>query len=176
MTIGQSEKNAKVISADRVIAREPTVCKSICSDVPEMASTKALSFRKNDNWNGLDPPPMFEDVTIGVPSKGCAKLLPYEAAVMKVASGGDSALEFCPAYTVDVDVNGTRLKAIVDTAAEVSVLSRDIYRQLHCKPPRMGSSRLDMARRDHSTEAEIAGLFTIRVGPVTSEDHLHDCG
>ncbi|GFR61679.1 Pol polyprotein [Elysia marginata] len=37
----------------------------------------------------------------------------------------------------------------------------------------MGSRRLDMAGRDHSTENEIAGPFTIRIGPVTSEDHLN---
>ncbi|GFR61681.1 hypothetical protein ElyMa_003563400 [Elysia marginata] len=157
MTIGQSEKNAKVISADQVIAREPTVCQSICLDVPETASSEnkagPLSLGTNDSWNGLDPPPLFEDITVDVPSKGSAKLLnvngldspaypltasPFRAAVTKLASGGASdttdhysAVEFCSAYTVDVDTEYRIQNSLLIPHGEIKKMTGSVQKDKH---------------------------------------------
>ena len=69
--------------------------------------------------------------------------------------------------TVPITVNGLTVNAIVDSAAEVTIISDRIYAKLHSAPCKVRDIRLDTAGRELSMTGFIADPFELQIGPNT---------
>ena len=89
---------------------------------------------------------------------------PKVVTVNKVSS---TSMLFVPIRLGEIEV-----KAVVDTAAEVSIISDKIYSVLHPQPPPMENIILQTADRNQRREAMIVGLIPITLGSVRFDEKL----
>ena len=78
-------------------------------------------------------------------------------------------LHSCSAFTVTCIVQATPVTAIVDSAAEVTVISDKVYNKLKPKPPVKKHAILHTAGRDMSMKGFIVGPVNVQLGSLTFE-------
>ena len=84
----------------------------------------------------------------------------------------DSSLEdstFCQLSSsatlrIPVILHGIALKAVVDTAATVTIVSDEDYRQLTVNPPCLKPATLKLAGRDTKMDGHIVGPVSLKLG------------
>ncbi|GFN98329.1 hypothetical protein PoB_002483500 [Plakobranchus ocellatus] len=78
-----------------------------------------------------------------------------------------------PTYTVKAHVGDVTVDAIVDTAAEITVISEEIYKRISHKPRLQGKRMITMASKGQTSWARLAGPFRIKIGPLTSKESMY---
>ena len=81
----------------------------------------------------------------------------------------------CPptAFTVRIEVQGTHLKAVVDTGAEVTVLGAEVYNRLQVKPPVRRHVTMLQAGDGARLKGFKAGPFDVKAGQSACEVDLY---
>ena len=131
-------------------------------DPPQTASL--LVDRESTPWNGLDPPTPVRAVK------------PVEGTVCELSCSNDKEKqeqESCAAFTVNILVGDRSVDATVDTAAEVTVISEDVFHSLSPRPSIIGKRHLNMAGKNQSSKAKLAGPVHIRLGPLVSQETVY---
>ncbi|KAK3792722.1 hypothetical protein RRG08_035199 [Elysia crispata] len=98
---------------------------------------------------------------------------PQGAGPKLLDSQRDHSQESTPAYTVPVRVGNIYVRAVVDTAAEVTIISTDIWDMIVPKPKAIGKRALQMAGKDHRAEALLVGPLPIKVGFLTTNEYCY---
>ncbi|KAH3889354.1 hypothetical protein DPMN_013408 [Dreissena polymorpha] len=80
-----------------------------------------------------------------------------------------SVSQFC----VKVQVGDIVVDAMVDSAAEVSIISDRIYEAMKQPPPRLHDVKLLMTRRDASMPSFVVGPVDLKIGNCWYREHLH---
>ncbi|GFO20506.1 DNA damage-inducible protein 1 [Plakobranchus ocellatus] len=125
-------------------------------------------LRKVVNPNGLDPPDQLKpkDELDLVASEGTTGMQNQE-----IASGGEQSIictrvrnvqsqEVVPAYTIRTDVGNLSVDAIVDTAAEITVISEEVYRL-------SGKRRVvQKAGKGQASWANLVGPISVKVETI----------
>ena len=127
-------------------------------DPPQTASV--LVDRESIPWNGLDPPTPVRAVK------------PVGSTVCELSCSNNKEKqeqESCAAFTVNILVGDRSVDAIVDTAAEVTVISEDLFHSLSPRPSIIGKRHLNMAGKNQSSKAKLAGPVHIRLRPLPDE-------
>ncbi|GFO20024.1 DNA damage-inducible protein 1 [Plakobranchus ocellatus] len=102
----------------------------------------------------------------------------------EIASGGEQSIicigvrnvqsqEVFPANTVRADVGNVSVDAIVDTAAEITVISEEVYRRLIPKPRLSGKRRVQMAGKGQASWANLVGPISVKVGPLSTQETIY---
>ncbi|GFN88278.1 DNA damage-inducible protein 1 [Plakobranchus ocellatus] len=148
------------------------------------------------NPNGLDPPRRLQKVVIPngldppdrLKLRGKLDLTATEGITgmqnQKIASGGEQFIictgvrnvqgqEVVPAYTIRADVGNVSVDAIVDTAAEITVISEEVYRRLIPKPRLSGKRRVQMAGKGQASWANLVGPVSVKVGPLSTQETIY---
>ena len=71
------------------------------------------------------------------------------------------------AFTVQIEVQGTPLEAVVDTGAEVTLLATEVYIRLQEKPPVSRPVTMMQTGDGGHLKGFIAGPFDIKTGQST---------
>ncbi|GFO46540.1 DNA damage-inducible protein 1 [Plakobranchus ocellatus] len=138
-------------------------------------------LRKVVNPIGLDPPDQLgpkEELDL-VASEGATAMQNQE-----MASGGEQSIictgvrnvqsqEVVPAYTVRADVGNVSVDAIVDTAAEITVISEEVYWRLIPRPRLSGKRRVQMAGKGQEPWANLVGPISVKVGPLSTQETIY---
>ena len=98
---------------------------------------------------------------------------PQGAGPKLLDSQRDHSQESTPAYTVPVRVGNIYVRAVVDTAAEVTIISIDIWDMIVPKPKAIGKRALQMAGKDHRAEVLLVGPLPIKVGFLTANEYCY---
>ena len=131
-------------------------------DPPKPASL--LVDRESFPWNGLDPPTPVRAVK------------PVGGTVCEPCCSNNKEKqeqESCAAFTVNILVGDRSVDAIVGTAAEVTVISEDLFHSLSPRPSIIGKRHLNMAGKNQSSKAKLAGPVHIRLGPLVSQETVY---
>lgn len=73
-------------------------------------------------------------------------------------------LKSMSAFTLPVRVNDRHIDAVVDSAADVTIISEELYSSLNRKPKKVKSIHLDTAGKELSMEGFIAEPISIGIG------------
>ena len=76
-------------------------------------------------------------------------------------------------FSVRVCLGTVALKAIIDTAAEVTIISDRIYESLDRKPPRIRSVILNTAGRNMKLRGMVAGPLTVTLGGKSFQENIY---
>ncbi|GFO20626.1 hypothetical protein PoB_004713100 [Plakobranchus ocellatus] len=114
---------------------------------------RSRQLQKVVNPKGLDPPGQLnlKEKSDQVVSEGITGMQHQEIALggeqSIICTGAPNVqdLEAVPAYTVRAVVGNLTVDTIVDTAAEVTVISEEVHRRLMPKPRLSGKRRVQMA-------------------------------
>ncbi|GFN91474.1 hypothetical protein PoB_001798000 [Plakobranchus ocellatus] len=133
------------------------------------------------NLNGSDPPEQLK-------LKEKLELVVTEEDTgvqhQEIASGGEQSItctgvlkvqaqEAVPAYTVRAEVGNVSVNAIVDTAAEITVILEEVYRRINLKPRLSRKRRVRMAGKGQSSWANLVGTVSVRVGPLSTQETMY---
>ncbi|GFO34306.1 hypothetical protein PoB_006081100 [Plakobranchus ocellatus] len=127
-------------------------------------------LKKVVNPNGLDPPDRLklrEKLNLAA-SEEITGMQNQE-----IASGGEQSIictgvrnvqgqEVVSAYTVRADVGSVSVDAIIDTAAEITVISGLVYRRLIPKPRLSGKRRVQMAGKGQASWGNLVGPVSVK--------------
>ncbi|XP_052286189.1 uncharacterized protein LOC127881957 [Dreissena polymorpha] len=80
-----------------------------------------------------------------------------------------SVSQFC----MKVQVGDIVVDAVVDSAAEVSIISDRIYEAMKQPPPKLGDVKLLMTGRDYSMPSFVEGPVEFKIGNCWYREHLH---
>ncbi|KAH3734809.1 hypothetical protein DPMN_041258 [Dreissena polymorpha] len=80
-----------------------------------------------------------------------------------------SVSQFC----VKVKVGDILVDAVVDSAAEVSIITDRIYEAMKQPPPKLGDVKLLMTGRDYSMPSFVVGPVELKIGNCWYREHLH---
>ena len=117
-------------------------------DPPQTASL--LVDRESIPWNGLDPPTPVRAVK------------PVGGTVCELSCSNNKEKQ-------EIFVGDRSVDVIVDTAAEVTVISEDLFHSLPPRPSIIGKRHLNMAGKNQSSKAKLAGPVHIRLRPLPDE-------
>ena len=70
-------------------------------------------------------------------------------------------------------IQGIALKAVVDTAATVTIVSDKVYRQWTVNPPCLKPATLNLAGRDNKIEGQVVGPVTLKLGSKVFQVVVH---
>ena len=76
-------------------------------------------------------------------------------------------------FSVSVGLDSITVRAIVDTAAEVTIISDKVYNSLNPKPPRVKSVTLNTAGRNMKMQGIIAGPVEITLGSQAFKENIY---
>ena len=76
-------------------------------------------------------------------------------------------------FTVPVQVDGVAVEAILDSAAEVTIISDQIYESLTPPPKKLYDVRLDTAGRQLSMKGFVTGLVKLKIGRSTYNGQVY---
>ena len=65
------------------------------------------------------------------------------------------------------------MKAVVDTAATVTIVSDKVYRQWTVNPPCLEPATLKLAGRDNKIEGHVVGPVTLKLGSTVFPMMVH---
>ena len=91
--------------------------------------------------------------------------LPRVVTVNKIST---TSMLTVPVRLADLDI-----KAVIDTAAEVSIISDRVYSALKPQPPPLENIVLQTADRNQKMKASVVGPISISLGSVLFEEKLH---
>ena len=74
---------------------------------------------------------------------------------------------------VPVILQGKEIKAVVDTAAEVTIISDNVFRELEPKPACLKRVTLHTAGRDMKMEGFVVGLVALKMGKSTFPEAVY---
>ncbi|GFO19336.1 retrovirus-related pol polyprotein from transposon 412 [Plakobranchus ocellatus] len=77
------------------------------------------------------------------------------------------------AYTVWANVGNVSVDAIVDTAAEITVISEEVYRRLIHKPRVSGKRRFQMAGKGKASWANLEGPISVKIGQLSTQETVY---
>jgi hypothetical protein len=80
-----------------------------------------------------------------------------------------SVSQFC----MKVQVGDIVVDAVVDSAAEVSIISDRMYEAIKQPPPKLGDVKLLMTGRDYSMPSFVVGPVELKIGNCWYREHLH---
>ncbi|KAH3864045.1 hypothetical protein DPMN_027057 [Dreissena polymorpha] len=80
-----------------------------------------------------------------------------------------SVSQFC----MKVQVGDIVVDAVVDSAAEVSIISDRMYEAMKQPPPKLGDVKLLMTGRDYSMPSFVVGPVELKIGNCWYREHLH---
>ena len=86
----------------------------------------------------------------------CSEPEPEQVMVNQIRSASQ--------FTTNVEIQDQTIHAVVDTAAQVTMVSDKVYNALSRKPPKLRDVRLLAAGREMSMSAFVAGPLTMKIG------------
>ena len=107
-----------------------------------------------------------ELVTIPISNEECDTSLPDNEIIV-------CQLRSSSTFTVNVIVEGVHVCAIVDTAAEVTIISDRILAKLSTPPPVLRSVTLNTASRDLKMEGKVVGPIELCLGSRTFNEVVY---
>ena len=117
------------------------------------------------------PPPSdmakIEDVSTQARASGNSRVdaYPEEAVICQLKTSS--------MFSIEVHIEDKPLKAVVDSAAEVTILSDRIYQTLHARPPVIKHVVLNTAARDLTMTGFIVGPVAITFGEQTFNEVIY---
>ncbi|GFO16517.1 Pol polyprotein [Plakobranchus ocellatus] len=138
-------------------------------------------LRKVVNPNGLDPPDQLgpkKELDL-VASEGATGMQNQEMAsvgeqsITRTGVRNMQSQEVVPAYTVRADVGNVSVDAIIDTAAEITIISEEVYKRLIPRPRLSGKRRVQMAGKGQESWANLVGPISVKVGPLSTQETIY---
>ena len=142
---------------------------SICSAEPPAASLYGVT--PYAAWN----PSLDSEKNLSPNSKGNQSLDSGKESCMD-SSGEDFTschLSSSATLRIPVILQGIALKAVVDTAATVTIVSDKVYRQWTVNPPSLKPATLKLAGRDNKIEGHVVGPVTLKLGSTVFPVVVH---
>ena len=133
---------------------------SICS--PELPAASHYGVTPYAAWNpSLDSEENLSPKSKGNPSLGSEKETCMDSSLEDFAI---CQLSSSATLRIPVILQGIALKAVVDTAATVTIVSDKVYRQWTVNPPCLKPATLKLAGRDKKMEGHIVGPVSLKLG------------
>ena len=133
---------------------------SICS--AELPAASLYGVTPYAAWN----PSLDSDENLSPKSKGNPSLDSEKESCMDSSLEDSTICQLSSSATLRIPVilQGIALKAVVDTAATVTIVSDKVYRQWTVNPPSLKPATLKLAGRDNKIEGHIVGPVTLKLG------------
>ncbi|GFO25188.1 hypothetical protein PoB_005169300 [Plakobranchus ocellatus] len=124
---------------------------------PEFSQSPHAPACQVVNPNSLDPPCDVDSALAASVPAFCEKQPTVQSGISTPLH-----MEAVPAYTVPLSIGNTCVEATVDTAAEVSVVSDEIYRSL--------SPKLKLLGKRQRASLLLRGPVHIKIGPLSTQE------
>ncbi|GFO14332.1 hypothetical protein PoB_004083700 [Plakobranchus ocellatus] len=129
------------------------------------------------NPNSLDPPCGVDSALAASAPAFCEPESSQPPTVKSLTKEPGTSMppqkQAIPVYTVPLFIGNTCVEATVDTAAEVSVVSDEVYRSLSPKPKILGKRQILMAGKGQSSTARLCGPVHIKIGPLSKQELIY---
>ena len=133
---------------------------SICS--AELPAASLYGVTPYAAWN----PSLDSEKNLSPNSKGNPSLDSGKESCMDSSWEDFTSCQLSSSATLRIPVmlQGIALKAVVDTAATVTIVSDKVYRQWTVNPPCLKPATLNLAGRDNKIEGQVVGPVTLKLG------------
>ena len=139
----QQEQNSSICSAELPAA-------SLYGVTPYVAWNPSLDYEENLSRNSKGNP------SLDSRKESCMDRSLEDSTICQLPSSAT--------LRIPVMIQGIALKAVVDTAASVTIVSDKVYRQWTVNPPCLKPATLNIAGRDNKIEGQVVGPVTLKLG------------
>ena len=142
---------------------------SICS--AELPAASLHGVTPYAAWN----PSLDSEENLSPNSKGNPSLDSGKESCMDSSLEDFTICQLSSSATLRIPVilQGLALKAVVDTAATVTIISDKVYRQWSVNPPCLKPATLKLAGRDKKIEGHVVGPVTLKLGSTVFPVVVH---
>ena len=142
---------------------------SICS--AELPAASLHGVTPYAAWN----PSLDSEKNLSPNSKGNPSLDSGKESCMDSSGEDFTSCQLSSSATLRIPVilQGIALKAVVDTAATVTIVSDKVYRQWTVNPPSLKPATLKLAGRDNKIEGHVVGPVTLKLGSTVFPVVVH---
>ena len=148
----QQEQNSSICSAELPAA-------SLYGVTPYAAWNPSLDSEQNLSPKSKGNPPLDSE------KETCMDSSLEDFAICQLSSSAT--------LRIPVVLQGIALKAVVDTAATVTIVSDKVYRQWTVNPPCLMPATLKLAGRDNKIEGQVVGPVTLKLGSTVFPVVVH---